>query len=98
MSLRLIGAGLGRTGTLSLKLALEHLGFGPCYHMTELFMHPEHAPGWVRAADGHADWESIFAGYTSTVDYPGCTFWQEFHDRVRDRSFMVDLFRRHYAE
>jgi len=77
MPLKLIGAGLGRTGTVSLKLALEQLGLGPCYHMTELFMHPEHAPHWVRAADGHPDWEGIFGGYESTVDYPGCTFWRE---------------------
>jgi hypothetical protein len=45
--------------------------------MTELFMHMDHAPAWVRAADQHADWESIFAGYTSTVDHPGCAFWRE---------------------
>jgi hypothetical protein len=74
MPLEVIGAGLGRTGTVSLKLALEQLGFGPCYHMTELFMHPDHASGWVRAADGQPDWESIFSGYAATVDYPGCTF------------------------
>jgi hypothetical protein len=77
MPLQVIGAGLGRTGTVSLKLALEQLGFGPCYHMTELLMHPDHAPGWVRAADGQPDWESIFCGYAATVDYPGCTFWRE---------------------
>jgi Sulfotransferase domain len=77
MPLKLIGAGLGRTGTVSLKLALEQLGLGPCYHMTELFMHAGHAPHWVRAADGHPDWEGIFDGYGSTVDYPGCTFWRE---------------------
>lgn len=77
MPLKLIGAGLGRTGTVSLKLALEQLGYGPCYHMTELFMHMDHAAGWVRAADGHADWDSVFAGYAATVDYPGCTFWRE---------------------
>lgn len=77
MPLKVIGAGLGRTGTVSLKLALEELGFGPCYHMTELLMHQDHAPGWVRAADGHPDWERVFAGYASTVDYPGCTFWRQ---------------------
>lgn len=77
MPLQVIGAGLGRTGTVSLKLALEQLGFGPCYHMTELFMHMDHAPGWVRAADGHPNWDGIFSGYTATVDYPGCTFWRE---------------------
>ena len=77
MPITLIGAGLGRTGTASLKLALEQLGIGPCYHMKELFLHPEHAPLWVRAADGDPDWDTLFEGYGSTVDYPGCAFWRE---------------------
>jgi len=77
MALKVIGAGLGRTGTLSLKLALEQLGFGPCYHMTEVLMEPSRGLSWVRAADGQADWDAIFAGYKSTVDYPGCSFWRE---------------------
>ena len=76
MALRLIGAGLGRTGTLSLKLALERLGFGPCYHMSELLVDPSRAPLWVAAAAGHPSWEQIFAGYAATVDYPGCAFWR----------------------
>lgn len=77
MALKLIGAGLGRTGTLSLKLAIEQLGLGPCYHMTEVLMDPMRGPAWVRAADGHADWNSIFEGFTATVDYPGCAFWRD---------------------
>jgi hypothetical protein len=77
MALQVIGAGLGRTGTLSLKLALERLGLGPCYHMAELMMNPERAPLWVDAADGKADWEAIFAGYSSTTDYPACLYWRE---------------------
>jgi hypothetical protein len=77
MALKVIGAGLGRTGTLSLKLALEQLGFGPCYHMTEVLMDPLRGPAWVRAADGHPDWNSIFEGFAATVDYPGCAFWRD---------------------
>jgi len=77
MALKVIGAGLGRTGTLSLKLALEQLGFGPCYHMTEVLMDPSRGAGWVRAAERQADWDAIFAGFESTVDYPGCGFWRE---------------------
>jgi hypothetical protein len=77
MGLKLLGAGLGRTGTLSIKRALEQLGFGPCYHMRELFVNPSHAPLWVRAAQGDPDWEGIFGGYRSTVDFPGCTFWRK---------------------
>jgi len=63
--------------TLSLKLALEQLGFGPCYHMTEVLMEPSRGPSWVRAADGQPDWKDIFKGFESTVDYPGCAFWRE---------------------
>lgn len=77
MALKLIGAGLGRTGTMSLKLALEQLGFGPCYHMVEVFLHMEAAPLWMDAADGKPDWNAIFNGYAATVDYPGCKFWRE---------------------
>ena len=77
MALNVIGVGLGRTGTLSLKLALEQLGFGPCYHMTEVLMDPSRGAGWVRAAEGQADWDAIFTGFESTVDYPGCGFWRE---------------------
>jgi hypothetical protein len=77
MALKVIGAGFGRTGTLSLKLALEQLGFGPCYHMVEVFKNPQ-APGWwAEAADGRPDWERIFAGYASTVDWPSATFYAQ---------------------
>jgi len=75
--LQVIGAGLGRTGTLSLKLALEKLGLGPCFHMAELMLHPERTPLWVAAADGKPDWEAVFAGYSSTTDYPACLYWRE---------------------
>lgn len=72
-----IGAGFGRTGTLSVKVALETLGLGPCYHMTEVFEHPEHAPLWQAAAEGApTDWGRLFSGYRSTVDWPGCTFYE----------------------
>lgn len=76
--LRVIGAGFGRTGTLSLKVALERLGFGPCYHMTEVFRHPAHGADWLAAAAGAlTDWERIFAGYGATTDWPGCSFYAE---------------------
>lgn len=76
MGLRLIGAGFGRTGTASLKLALEQIGYGPCYHMLEVFAHMEHVPLWVDAGKGNPDWDTIFDGYQSTVDFPGCTHWR----------------------
>jgi hypothetical protein len=84
MTLKVIGSGLGRTGTMSLKLALEQLGLGPCHHMIEVFMHPETLPLWVAAGSGKADWPAIFAGYQSVVDYPGCNFWRELIDYYPD--------------
>ncbi len=79
MPLKVIGAGLGRTGTLSLKVALEELGFGKCYHMTEILTHPRHIRLWDDAARGEpVDWEALFSGYRATVDWPGCNFYQEY--------------------
>ncbi len=76
MPLQVIGAGLGRTGTMSLKLALEHLGFGPCFHMVEIFRQPQLAKLWESVAKGKsANWERIFKGYVSTVDWPSCNFY-----------------------
>ncbi len=74
----MIGAGLGRTGTTSLKAALERLGFGPCYHMTELFEHPEHLEAWRAAARGEpVDWEGPLENYRSTLDWPGAPFYED---------------------
>ena len=74
----MIGAGFGRTGTTSLKAALEELGFDRCYHMTEVFEHPEHADSWGAARRGEAvDWDGLLEGYEATVDWPGCTFYAE---------------------
>lgn len=79
--LRVIGAGFGRTGTFSLKAALERLGFGPTYHMLEVFQHPEHIARWQAAADGApADWDALFAGYNSAVDWPASAFYRELMD------------------
>lgn len=76
MALAVIGAGFGRTGTLSLKGALEQLGFGPCYHMVEVIEHPEHVDFWQRAAAGdQVDWDEIPASYRAAVDWPACNFY-----------------------
>jgi Sulfotransferase domain len=78
MSLKVIGAGFGRTGTLSLKLALEELGLGPCYHMIEVNAHPEHDPLWLAVARGETfDWRPMLQGYPSTVDWPTTYIWKE---------------------
>ncbi len=76
--LEIIGAGFGRTGTLSLKHALETLGFGPCYHMVEVVQNPPFAASWLDAAEGRPiDIDQMFEGYRSTVDWPACHYWRE---------------------
>jgi len=78
VTLKVIGAGLGRTGTMSLKLALEELGFGPCYHMMEVFPRPQHVPVWHAAGRGEkVDWNALFEGFNATVDWPSSRFWRE---------------------
>jgi hypothetical protein len=62
---------------MSLKLALEQLGLGPCHHMKEVLDHPESVPLWIDAFQGRPDWEAIFKDYNSVIDAPGCRFWRE---------------------
>ena len=77
MALKVIGAGFGRTGTLSLKAALERLGFGPCYHMVELLQHPEHVSYWEAAERGEkVAWDELFRGYQAAVDFPAYRQWE----------------------
>jgi len=76
--MKIIGAGFGRTGTSSVKVALDELGFGPCHHMTELFDQPERAALWEAAAASQpVDWNELLAGYRSTVDWPACTVYAQ---------------------
>jgi hypothetical protein len=78
MALKVIGSGLGRTGTASLKQALETLGFKPCHHMIEVFMHVETQPSlWHAALTGNPDWDAIYDGYQAAVDYPTGAVWRE---------------------
>jgi hypothetical protein len=78
MSLLVIGSGVGRTGTHSLKLALEILGFGKCYHMEELFLHPENIIYFKKAESGETvDWDKLFTGYSSAVDYPVAKYYKQ---------------------
>lgn len=78
MALAIIGPGFGRTGTSSLKTALEQLGFGPAHHMFEVRDHPELLPAWEAVARGEAaDWDEMFAGYRSQTDWPGARVWRE---------------------
>jgi hypothetical protein len=78
MPLEVIGAGFGRTGTNSMKLALEQLGFGPCHHMFEVRDNPDRLVDWQRAARGDkVDWDHMFRGYRSQVDWPGARYWRD---------------------
>ena len=78
MALEVVGAGFGRTGTLSLKNALEKLGFDKCYHMMEMRQNPDHAEVWSAAhREERVDWDALFEGYRATVDWPSCNLWEE---------------------
>ncbi len=92
MSLKVIGAGFGRTGTLSLKAALEMLGFGPCHHMVEVFLHNEQVAFWERATRGEiADWDEVFAPYRSSCDWPSCHFYEELAAFYPDAKVILTL-------
>src|SRR4051794_10397381 len=90
--MKVIGAGFGRTGTLSLKVALEVLGYGPCYHMIELLEHPEHVERWEAAVRGEpVDWEELFHGYQATVDWPGAAFYKELSERYPETRVILTV-------
>jgi len=78
MTVRVVGAGLGRTGTNSLKVALEQLLGGCCYHMVEVFARPDDVVVWQNAVDGRpVDWQALFRDFTAAVDWPVVGFWEE---------------------
>ena len=80
MALKIVGSGLGRTGTKSMQSALNRLGVGPCHHMVEVFAHPESMQLWVDANEGRHNWDLIFQDYQSMVDYPGAAHWKAIAD------------------
>ena len=84
MALKIVGSGLGRTGTTSMQTALNMLGFGPCHHMVEVFTHPETMALWIEASKGKDVWDEIFKDYRSMVDYPGAAYWKELADHYPD--------------
>ena len=90
MSLKVVGTGMGRTGTLSLKLALEQLGFGPCHHMVEVLANmPAQLPLWQAAVAGKPDWDAIYSGYQSAVDWPTARFYRELNEAYPDARFIL---------
>ena len=97
MSLQIIGAGYGRTGTLSLKHALEELGY-PCYHMEEVLntkQNKDHLNFWLDVAESERgsqhNWSEVFENYSATVDNPGCCVYQELLDSYTDAKVILSL-------
>ena len=91
MPLKVIGAGFGRTGTTSLKAALERL-IGPCYHMMEVFSRPEHIAFWEGAHRGEPiEWDDVFGAYRAAVDWPSCTFYQELMARYPEARVVLSV-------
>ena len=87
--MQVIGAGLPRTGTLSQKIALEMLGFGPCYHMVNVLGNLDLAEDWQRALDGDTRWDDVFDGFESTVDWPGSYYYRELMEKYPDAKVVL---------
>lgn len=90
MSLKVIGTGFGRTGTDSMRTALNMLGFGPTHHMFEIMEHPQQKQMWRALAQGaDPDWEALFAGYRSCVDWPSAFYWRELIEVYPDAKVLL---------
>lgn len=87
--MRVFGTGFGRTGTLSLKTALERLGFGPCLHMADVFQHPELIRPLLGAARRRSvNWDELLVGYESSVDGPTSGHWRELAEHYPKAKFI----------
>ena len=90
--MKLIGAGYGRMGTMSLKAALEQIGYGPCYHMIDIIKDPSLLPPWKAASEGEkVDWEQALDGWESTIDWPGCTYWREMYETWPELPVLLNI-------
>lgn len=90
--LRVIGAGMGRTGTASLKRALEQLGFGPCHHMEEVIKHPDEVPTWQAAARGEpVDWRAFMGGWGAACDFPSALYYRELMTAFPDAKVVLTV-------
>ena len=88
--MKVIGAGYGRTGTKSLQLALQRLGYSKCYHMEELFRNPEGVVHWKAASEKRpVDWDSLFTGYQAIVDFPGSMYYKQLADHYPDAKVIL---------
>ena len=92
MGLSVIGAGYGRTGTLSLKAALEQLGYDKCHHMIEVISRPGEADKWMAAIDAPSvDWDELFKGFRACVDWPACHFYQSLAQYYPDAKVILTI-------
>jgi hypothetical protein len=89
--MKVIGAGLPRTATLTQKVALEMLGLRPCYHMVNVLADLSLAPQWAVAFDGGADWDMIFGACQASVDWPGSFFWRELVEYDPDAKVLLSV-------
>lgn len=93
MNLRVVGAGLPRTGTTSLTIALERLLGGRIYHMRMIPAHPfDLGTGWNQALEGDTpDWDQLFDGYVAAVDWPASMFWRELSEAYPDALVLLSM-------
>jgi hypothetical protein len=90
--MKVIGAGFGRTGTASLKAALELLGLGPCYHMSVVIAEPHRVRQWLDVGEGRAgDWDEVFAGFDSALDWPAASYWRELAEHFPDAKVILTV-------
>lgn len=89
--MKVIGAGLPRTGTLTQKMALEMLGLGPCYHMVNVLADLDEADLWARALEGEQIWDEVFDGFQSTVDWPGGYFYEALAERYPEAKVVLSV-------
>ncbi len=89
--MKVLGVGLGRSGTMSLKAALEEVGAGPCFHMIDLIRDNSLIPPWYDAAiKGEVDFDRMFSGFDSTIDWPGCSFWDDLIEAYPDAPVLLN--------
>lgn len=92
MGLEVIGAGFGRTGTASMKQALEMLGYEKCHHMVEVFENPGQAETFMNASKGgDVDWDAFFTGYKASMDFPSCAFYKELAEKYADAKVILTV-------
>ena len=90
--MKVIGVGFGRTGTRALKLALEQLGYGPCYHMSEVIAEPSRIRQWLEIGEGATpSWERVFAGFEATMDWPAAAYWQDLAEHYPDAKVILSV-------